>query len=80
MAEAKPGVTMPHMSYADIADDLAARIRDGRLPPGTQLHYQKLADEYGCPRSRIKLAMARLLTLGVVEYVQGVGTFVRGVN
>ena len=78
MAVAKPGVTMPHISYTEIADDLAARIRDGRLPPGAQLHYQQLADEFGCPRSRIKLAMARLLTLGVVEYVQGVGTFVRG--
>jgi DNA-binding GntR family transcriptional regulator len=77
MAVAKPGVKpMRRMSNVQIADDLAARIRSGEYPPGTQLHYQQLAKLYDCPRSRIKQAMVRLSAWGLVEYVQGVGTFV----
>lgn len=61
----------------EIAADIAARLRAGEYRPGAQLHYEQLMDLYAVSRSTIQRAMARLETLGLVEYQPGRGMFVR---
>ena len=66
------------MTYRQIADDLAARIRsgefaadDGKLPSYTQL-----AALYSCSVSNVQRALALLRDRGLVAGHQGVGVWV----
>lgn len=78
MSAAELGVSMPPMTSAQIADDLADRIRRGEFPSGTRLPYaRELAEQYGCEVSRIRRAEQRLTILGMLEYAPGEGIYVR---
>lgn len=64
--------------YRRIADDLRAKIRDGRLLPGQQLpSIAVLMREYDVSQTVVKAALAELKTSGDVFGHQGKGTFVR---
>lgn len=53
------------------------RIRDGRLPAGTRLPADgELADKYQISRDTVRQALALLVNEGLIERVQGRGTFV----
>jgi DNA-binding GntR family transcriptional regulator len=66
------------MSWREIADDLTDRIRDGEYPPGTALpSYSKLAAIYSVSIATITRALGLVHERGLIEGIQGVGTFVR---
>jgi GntR family transcriptional regulator len=66
------------LAYLAIADDVAARIASGELPPGTRLRSERdLAEHYGRSYGTVRKAMAVLRERGVVESIHGRGTFVR---
>ena len=48
--------------------------------PGTRLSETELADEFGVSRTPLRRVLARLEDEGLVQSVQGVGTFVTDVN
>lgn len=66
------------LTYAQIADDLEARIRAGEYPdPDKPLpSYAQLADLYGVSRSTAQQAVRILRERGVVVGVLGRGLFV----
>src|SRR3954453_12714588 len=63
--------------YAQVARDLAARIRQGTLGPGHPLPAEPgLAKAYGVNRLTVREALTSLTRQGLVRRVQGVGSFV----
>lgn len=67
------------MSYRQIADDIAARIRGGEYRPGALLpSYAQLADLYGVSRSTASRAYGLLHDRGAVVSVAGRGVYVAG--
>jgi len=65
------------MTNAQIANDLADRIRRGEYPPGSQLPtYAELADMYSVSISTIQRALERLKERGLIYGSQGRGLFV----
>ncbi|MEV7085718.1 PLP-dependent aminotransferase family protein [Streptomyces sp. NPDC093085] len=66
----------PRSGGHDLADALAARIRDGRLPPGTRLPSEReLAAALGVSRTMIGAALERLREAGLVASRQGSGSW-----
>lgn len=64
--------------YEQIADDLAAQIDSGELPPRAALpSIDRLAVEYGVARMTIIRAVRVLTDRGLVVVLSGRGTFVR---
>lgn len=64
--------------YRQIVDAVVARIRDGRLRPGTRLPtVRDLGDRLGVTRLTVHKAFRELQTAGWVEATVGRGTFVR---
>ena len=62
---------------ARIADDLRARILDGRLAPGTRVPSSRAyAETRGVSRTTVVLAYEQLLAEGFLEGRRGSGTFV----
>jgi GntR family transcriptional repressor for pyruvate dehydrogenase complex len=60
-----------------LADALAAGIREGQLPPGHRLPTESaLVQRFGVSRAVVREALQRLKTLGLVESRQGSGAFV----
>jgi DNA-binding GntR family transcriptional regulator len=59
--------------YVRIHADLAARIADGRLPPGTLLNIGLLADEHGVARETVQRAIRMLADDGLVTRYPGLG-------
>lgn len=69
------------MTSAQIADDLAARIKAGEYEPGGQLpSYNQLAGIYLTTFGTIARAMVRLRERGVVVGVPGKGVYVADVG
>ncbi len=65
------------MSAAEIADDLADRIRDGEPPPGSKMpSYHELAVLYGVGTTTIANVMTVLKERGLVVGYQGRGVYV----
>lgn len=65
-------------AYLQIADDLREQIRSGALSPGDPLpSTARLAEQYDCSASVIKMAVSVLRTEGLVVGQQGKGVFVR---
>lgn len=64
----------PKLAYLQVADDLAARIRSGKLT-GRMPAERDLAQEYGVAYGTIRRAMGILRERGLVETVHGRGTF-----
>jgi GntR family transcriptional regulator len=63
--------------YAQVARDLAARIRQGALAPGHRLPAEPaLAKAYGVNRLTVREALISLTRQGLVRRVQGIGSFV----
>ncbi len=64
--------------YRQIASQLRARIRDGRLPTGSRLPtVRRLATELGVTRNTVHDAYGELQSAGWVESIVGSGTYVR---
>ena len=62
-----------------VVDELADRIRDGRLPPGGKLATEAaLMGEFGVSRTVIREALSKMQASSLVETRHGVGTFVTG--
>ncbi len=71
-------MTVPRLTYREIADDLAARIRSGEYPPGAPLpSYSKLADLYSVSVSTAQRAVALLHDRGLITGEPGRGVFVK---
>lgn len=65
-------------SYQEVADALAAQIRDGQLAPGQRLPtHRQLAARWGIAVATATRAMAELKRIGLVVGEPGRGTFVR---
>jgi len=61
-----------------ILDEITRLITEGVLKPGDRLPSEsELAESFGVGRSSLREAMRALQLLGVVEVVQGKGTFLR---
>ncbi len=64
--------------YVQIADDLAAKIESGELPPRAALpSIERLAEEYEVARMTIIRAVRVLADRGLVVVLSGRGTYVR---
>lgn len=61
-----------------LAEALAAGIRDGKMPPGQRLPTEAaLVERFGVSRSVVREALSRLKTLGLIDSRQGSGAYVR---
>ena len=64
--------------YQQLVDEIRAGVKMGTLIPGQQLPtVQELAEELSIARGTIKRAYDELEHLGVLEKIQGRGTFIR---
>ncbi len=71
-------MTVPRLTYREIADDLAARIRSGEYAPGAPLpSYSKLADLYSVSVSTAQRAVGLLHDRDLIVGEHGVGIFVK---
>jgi GntR family transcriptional regulator len=65
-------------TYQRVADDIAARIESGELPPGQRLRSEReLATYYQVAYTTQRKAMAVLRERRLIETVHGSGTYVR---
>ena len=63
--------------YHQIADDLRARVQDGRYLPGSRLPSEaELVEEFGVTRITVRRGLAVLQHEGLTETVRGKGVFV----
>ncbi|WP_363321342.1 winged helix-turn-helix domain-containing protein [Saccharomonospora sp.] len=68
----------PDLLWEQVADDLRADIKSGRLAPGSRLPNElELATIYGVARVTIRNALASLRREGLIIVTRGRGTFVR---
>lgn len=75
--ELKQGSQIP--VYRQIAEAVAGQIAEGQLAPGDKLPtVRQLAEETGLAQGTVKHAYDELEKEGLIEMVQGRGTFVRG--
>jgi DNA-binding LacI/PurR family transcriptional regulator len=64
--------------YAQLIAHFRDQIRDGSLPAGSRLPTElELAERFNVSRGTVRQAMTTLVNEGLVERVQGRGTFVR---
>ncbi|KIZ17934.1 GntR family transcriptional regulator [Streptomyces natalensis] len=77
-----PGdITRPTPMYRQVADNLAQAIKSGEYEPGSKLPSEtELIERYKLSRMTVRLAVAELRTMGLVESRQGQGSFVRMVS
>ncbi|WP_067487378.1 GntR family transcriptional regulator [Actinomadura hibisca] len=67
----------PVPPYRQIADALRKGIRSGEIPPGRRIpSLVELEQQYGVARDTLRKAVQVLKDEGLVETVQGMGTFV----
>lgn len=73
-------VTEPskRLAYVRVADDIAARIASGEFAPGSRLPPERdlAADHYHVSVDTIRRAAELLRERGLIETVQGSGTYV----
>lgn len=67
----------PAALWAQVRDDLAARIDSGDLTGRLPSEFD-LASDYAVGRVTVRRAVAELVTAGRLTVVRGVGTFVTG--
>ncbi|QTL05678.1 GntR family transcriptional regulator [Aquabacter sp. L1I39] len=66
--------------YVALSNLLRAEIEEGRWPPGTQLPtLEQLSEMYGMARVTVRQALGVLADDGLIDRVQGKGTFVADV-
>ncbi|WOC13431.1 FadR/GntR family transcriptional regulator [Gordonia sp. MP11Mi] len=64
---------------SQVIEILRDAISEGRWPVGTKLPVEaELATEYGISRTTLRQAIQALVHVGLLETIQGNGTFVRG--
>jgi len=64
--------------WQQLADILRAKIKSGELPPGRIMPSEStLMQEHGLARGTVRKAIDALVQEGLVNRVQGRGTFVR---
>jgi GntR family transcriptional regulator len=69
------------MTYREIADVIAVRIRAGEWPPGARLPTtDEFAAQYGCSEATAYRALSLLVDRGLVRGEQGRARFVTGVT
>jgi DNA-binding GntR family transcriptional regulator len=67
----------PELVYMLVADDIAAKITSGELPPGARLPSgPDLAVQYGIAKMTAARAVRELRDRGLVKTVIGKGTYV----
>jgi DNA-binding GntR family transcriptional regulator len=63
--------------YIQIADDLAARVRDGTYPVGSRLPSEaELAETYGVAKMTVRRALDVLREQGLIKTLHGRGSVV----
>lgn len=63
--------------YRQLADELESRIRSGELAPGARVpSITTLTQEFGVAKNTARRAIGELAEMGLVEVIQGWGTFV----
>jgi GntR family transcriptional repressor for pyruvate dehydrogenase complex len=79
-ATLKPTATRARLSD-QVADALAAEIREGRLVPGNKLPTEAvLGERYSVSRTVVREALSRLKSLELVESTQGSGVYVKALG
>ncbi|MCD1286577.1 GntR family transcriptional regulator [Brevibacterium sp. CCUG 69071] len=69
-------VTHDQARSAAIAAELRGRIIDGRLPPGTRIRQEEIAEEFGVSRLPIRETLRFLESSGLVTLVASTGAWV----
>jgi GntR family transcriptional regulator, transcriptional repressor for pyruvate dehydrogenase complex len=65
----------------EITDKLLRRVVDGEYPAGTKLPTEReLAEEFGVNRIMVREALKRIETLGLLNTVQGSGSYVEDID
>lgn len=65
--------------YQQIAGIIRGRIESGQYPPGTAIpSIERIRQETGCAVKTIQRAVRALIAEGLVEIIDGKGTFVTG--
>jgi GntR family transcriptional regulator, transcriptional repressor for pyruvate dehydrogenase complex len=65
-------------TYAEIVDQICARVREGNITAGDKLPSERtLAKELGTGRQCLREALSVLEAVGVLEVKHGLGTFVK---
>ena len=73
-----PGGRDEDLAYMRVADDIAARITSGELAAGARLRSERdLAEYYEVAYGTIRRAMRVLRERGLIETIQGRGTYVK---
>lgn len=75
-----PGSAIPRRSalVGQLIDSLQRRIHEGRWPVGERIPVEaELIEELGVSRATLRQAVQALVHVGVLETIQGNGTFVR---
>ncbi|MFD2419745.1 winged helix-turn-helix domain-containing protein [Amycolatopsis pigmentata] len=68
----------PDLLYQQVADDVAAMVTSGELPPGSRLPAEhELMEIYAVSRPTVRSAVAELRKSGMVTVVRGRGTYVK---
>jgi GntR family transcriptional regulator len=63
--------------YVSLSNQLRAEINEGRWPPKTQLPtIDQLSEHYGVAKVTVRQALGTLASEGLIERIQGRGTFV----
>ncbi|WP_026004875.1 winged helix-turn-helix domain-containing protein [Streptomyces sp. AA1529] len=69
---------LPVYVYVQVADDIARRIDDGRLPPGARLPAERdLAEEYGIAYGTARRVVQELRDRGLAITLPGKGTYIQ---
>ena len=66
----------PGASVDEITDKILAAIWEHRLPPGTKLVEEKLAEVFGVSRTKVRLALGKLSHDSILTVEPNRGTFV----
>lgn len=75
---AAPSIRVGVRLSEQLADALAASIRDSALKPGQRLPTEAaLVERFGVSRTVVREALSRLRTLGLLESRQGSGAYIR---
>lgn len=71
-------MSIPSTKYQQVMTSIRAKIIEGKYPVNSKLPSEpKLQEEYGVSRVTVRLAVDGLVRDGLVERVQGKGSFVR---
>ena len=65
--------------YQQVADWVRGRLKEGTLRPGDRLETEtEIAQRFSYSRQTVRQALAKLEQEGVIEKIQGSGSYIRG--